>query len=286
MKNVTDYLSNLFENGFWAAFIAATVIALLAWLLIFILNKSLKRMARLGRVDKTGAAYFRRILIAVIILLAGMGILMQLKPLKTIGASLLASSGVIAVILGFAAQQAMANIVGGFFITVFKPFKLGDRIRLPEKSVEGIVEDISLRHTVIRTYENNRMIVPNSVMNAAIVENTQFGDGRVLKFLDIGVRMDSDIDRAMVIIREEVHAHRDYLDNRTEQELQAGTPDVTVRLTGLAGGIASLRASIWARDAGIGYAMACDLLLSIKKRFDAEGIDLPDPLPGVVKPGK
>jgi small conductance mechanosensitive channel len=279
MDDFTDSINKLFENGFWAAFIASAVIALLAWLLIFILNKTLKRMAELGRVDKTGAAYFRRIVVAVVVLLAGMGILMQVKPLKSVGASLLASSGVIAVILGFAAQQAMANIVGGFFISVFRPFSLGDRVRLPGHDIEGVVEDISLRHTVIRTFENNRVIVPNSVMNAAVIENSQYRDGKVLKFLDIGVHMGADIERAMRVMREEARAHRDFLDNRTEQERRAGMPDVTVRMTSLSGGVANLRASIWARDAATGYAMACDLLLSIKKRFDAEGIDLPNPLP-------
>lgn len=281
MNDVIVYLSSLFENGFWAAFIASTVIALLAWLLIFIVNKSLRRMARIGRVDKTGAAYFRRILIAVIILLAGLGILMQLKPLKSIGASLLASSGVIAVILGFAAQQAMANIVGGFFITVFKPFSLGDRIRLPEHGIDGFVEDISLRHTVIRTFENNRFIVPNSVTNGAIIENFFYRDNKVCKFLDFGISPLSDIDRAIAVIRGEISAHKDYLDNRTEQDKQAGAPEADVRVTSLAGGVVNLRASVWATDPGVSYAMACDLLLSVKKRFDAEGIELIHPAVGL-----
>jgi small-conductance mechanosensitive channel len=158
---------------------------------------------------------------------------------------------------------------------------LGDRIRLFEKDVEGIVEDISLRHTVIRTFENNRVIVPNSVMNTAVIENSQYQDGKVCKFLDIGVCQDADLDRAMAIMQDVVRKHRDYYDNRMEQDRKSGAPAVTVRMTGLINGVANLRASVWARDAGTGYAMVCDLLLSIKKQFDAEGIDLPNPLPAV-----
>lgn len=286
MKEFKVYLSNLFENGFLAAFIASLFIALAAFLLVKLVNKALVRLAERGRLDKTGVAFFRRIIDAVIVLLACVGIFLQIKPLHGIATSLLASSGVIAVILGFAAQQAMANVVGGFFISVFKPFSMGDRIKVYEKDVEGIVEDISLRHTVIRSFENNRIIVPNSVMNAAIVENTHYQEGKVCKFLDIGISLDADIDLAMRIIREEARVHKDYLDNRSEQELLAGVPEISVRLTEMKSGVANLRASIWARDAGAGYAMVCDLLLSIKKRFDKEGIALPDPtrFAGIVKP--
>lgn len=281
MSEIRKYLSGLFENGFWAAFTASVIIALLAWIFIKVLNRTLKRIANTGRIDKTSAAYFRRIIDAVIVLLACVGVFLQVKPLHSVAASLLASSGVVAVILGFAAQQAMANIVGGFFISVFKPFSMGDRIKLFEKDVEGVVEDISLRHTVVRTFENNRVIVPNSVMNAAVIENSQYQDGKVCKFLDIGVCQDADLDRAMAIMQEEAKAHRDFYDSRTDQERHAGAPSISVRMTGLANGVANLRASVWARDAGTGYAMVCDLLLSIKKRFDAEGIDLPNPLPVV-----
>jgi small conductance mechanosensitive channel len=275
MNEIGKYFSSLFENGFLAAFITAAAIALAAFLLVKAVNRTLRRMAERGKLDKTGVAYFRRIIDAVIVLLACVGIFLQVKPLHSVATSLLASSGVVAVILGFAAQQAMANVVGGFFISVFKPFSMGDRIKVYGNDVEGIVEDISLRHTVVRTFENNRVIVPNSVMNAAVIENTHYQEGKVCKFLDIGVSLEADIERAMAVIAGVARAHRDFLDNRSDAEKEAGEPAVSVRLTDIRNGVANLRASVWARDAGAGYAMVCDLLLSIKKRFDEEGILLP-----------
>lgn len=278
MNKILKYLSGLFENGFWATFATSAAIALAAVLLIKIVNRALRGMADRGKLDRTGTAYFRRIIDAAIALLAAAGIFLQVKPLHGIAASLLASSGVAAVILGFAAQQAMANVVGGFFISVFRPFNIGDRIKIYGNDVEGFVEDISLRHTVVRTFENNRVIVPNSVMNSAVIENAQFRDGKVCRFLDIGVSPDADLDRAIAVVREEARAHRDFLDNRSQQEKESGVPEVSVRLTEIKAGAANLRASLWARDAGVGYAMACDVLLSVKKRFDAEGIAFPNPM--------
>lgn len=268
-----------FAGGFWAAFIVSTVVAAAAWILIKVLNKALKRMAAKGKLDATNLAFFRRIVGAVILLVAVMLILLQVKPLKTVAASVLASSGVLAVILGFAAQQAMANVVGGFFISVFKPISLNDRVRLPEKSIDGVVEDISLRHTVIRTFENTRVIVPNSVMNAAVIENFHYQDEKVCRFLDIGVGPGADIDRAMGVIAEEVRTHKDFFDNRAEEEKRRGVPDVIVRVTELGENAVKLRAAVWAKDAGTGYAMTCDLLYSIKKRFDEQGIEFPAPYP-------
>lgn len=246
-------------------------------MLIQLSGKALDKMSAFGRLGTINVSFTRRIISAIIVIVAAMLIFMQVKPLKSISASLLASSGVLAVIIGFAAQQAMANVVGGFFISVFKPISIGDRIRLVEQGIEGFVEDISLRHTVIRTFENTRVIVPNSIMNSAIIENAHFQDAKVCRFLDIGIGYGADMDRAMAIIAGEVRSHGDFFDNRTEEEKSSGVPDVVVRVTEFKESAVNLHTAVWARDAGTAYAMKCDLLYSIKKRFDAEGIEIPYP---------
>ncbi len=270
-------INEQFVEGFWSAFLVSAVVTALAIVLIKLIGRGLARLSESGRFGTINAAYARRILAVVVIILAGMLILSQVKPLQSVTKSLLASSGVVAVIVGFAAQQAMANVVGGFFISVFKPFSICDRVKLVDQGIEGIVEDISLRHTVVRTFENTRVIVPNSVMNSAILENAHYQDAKVCRFLDIGVSYDSDLDRAMAIIAGEVRAHRDYYDNRTEEEIASGTPEAVVRLVEFADSSVKLRVAVWAVDAGTAYAMLCDLRYSIKKRFDAEGIEIPYP---------
>ena len=266
---------DLFENGFLSALAISAIIALLAYVLIKLINNAVNRLSGHSRFNAAALIYFRRILAALIVIMALFGIFMQVRPLQKVAMSALASSGVLVVIIGFAAQQAMANIVGGFFISIFKPFSINDRIKLPEKDIVGFVEDISLRHTVIRTFENNRVIVPNSVMNTAIIENAYYQDGKVCRFLDISISLSADIDSAMAIMAREARAHHNFIDNRTEGEKASGTPDVPVRLVSLDGTAAMLRAAVWAKDAGTGYEMMCDLLLSIKKSFDAEGIKFP-----------
>ena len=166
----------------------------------------------------------------------------------------------------------MSNVIAGFFITVFRPFSVHDRIRMIDQNIVGFVEDISIRHTVIRTFENNRVIVPNSVMNAAIVENSYYQEDKVCTFLEVGVRQEDNLEKAMAIMAQEVHDHADFYDNRTDEQRAAGVPAVVVRLVKLDRGEARLQAAVWARNAGVAFQMACDLRLSIKKRFDAEEI--------------
>ena len=87
-------------------------------------------------------------------------------------------------------------------ISVFRPFEVGDRINFVNMSIVGYIEDISLRHTTIRTFTNSRLIVPNSVMNREVLENSHIIDPVAGGFLDITIAYTADIDKAMDIIVE------------------------------------------------------------------------------------
>lgn len=267
-------VENLFENGWLASIAAAVAIVIGAMLLARLTRRAIAQLGSSGRFSDVTLTFIRRAILGVLLLLAVYGVFMQIKPLQSLASSIIATSGLVVVVVGFAAQQAMANIIGGFFITVFRPFSIHDRIRLIDQNIVGFVEDISLRHTVIRTFENNRVIVPNSVMNAAIVENSYYQDDKVCTFLELGVSHDSDLERAMTIMAQEVRGHKDFYDNRTDEQRTTGVPAVIVRLVKLDRGEARLQAAVWARNAGVAFQMACDLRLSIKKRFDAEGVQL------------
>ncbi len=274
-----DLVENLFENGLLISIVAAAAIVACAVLLGKLLSGALRRVGQSQRFNPVTITFLRRSLLAVLALLAVYGVFMQIKPLQSLARSLITGSGLLVVVVGFAAQQAIANIVGGFFITVFRPFSIHDRIRLIDQNIVGFVEDITLRHTVVRTFENNRVIVPNSIMNAAIVENSYYQDDKVCNFLELGVCQHSDLERAMAIMSQEVRAHKDFYDNRNDEQRAGGIPAVMVRLVGLDRGEARLQATVWARNASVGYDMTCELRLSIKKKFEAEGIEL---MPAVV----
>lgn len=225
---------------------------------------------------------FLRYALTAVIYLVGFGLaIYTIPPLRTVASSMLAGAGILAVVVGFASQSALSNVIAGAFIVIFKPFRLNDRITIKD-NLSGVVEDITLRHTVIRNFENRRIIVPNSIMSNEILINADLVDSKVCKWLHLDISYDSDIDLARKIIQEEVAAHPNLIDNRKPEDIEAGKPLVPVRVIALGDFSVRLRAWAWTEDNPKSFELETDLLESIKKRFDREGIEIPFPYRTVV----
>ena len=134
--------------------------------------------------------------------------------LSRLSTTLLAGSGIVALVVSLSAQESFGNIVSGLFISLFRPFNVGDRIRLVSSGVVGHVESISLRHTVIKTLTNTRITVPNSIMNKEIIENSDMIENIASYYVDVSVSYESDIERARAIMAEIVGSHPLYVDVR------------------------------------------------------------------------
>lgn len=226
--------------------------------------------------DVTNLIFFKRSVV-VLIYLTGISFAIYMIPqLRVVAASLLAGAGLFAIAIGFASQAALANVIGGLFIVMFKPYKIGDRIQV-RMDLNGVVEDINLRHTVIRNFENKRIIIPNSVISNEVVINSNYEDNKICKWIDMGISYDSDIDLAKEIIKDEILKHPLFVDNRTEEQIEEGEEIVPVRVILMGESSVNLRGWSWAENPPDAFVMGCDLLESIKKRFDKEGIEIPFP---------
>jgi small conductance mechanosensitive channel len=215
--------------------------------------------------------------LSTIIYLVGFSLaIWRIPALEHVAQSMVAGAGILAIAVGFASQQALGNIISGLFIVIYKPYVINDRITL-RTDLRGVVEDISLRHTVIRNFENQRIIIPNSVISNEVLINSNFNDSKICRFIDVGISYGSDIDLAKKIIAEEIESHPLSLDVRKPEDIENGVPRVLVRLTGLMDSSVTLRGWAWAKDAPDAFALQCDVLESIKKRFDKEGIVIPFP---------
>lgn len=226
--------------------------------------------------DVTNLVFFKRS-VGVLIYLTGISFAIYMIPqLRVVAASLLAGAGLFAIAIGFASQAALANVIGGLFIVMFKPYKIGDRIEV-RMDLTGVVEDINLRHTVIRNFENKRIIIPNSVISNEVVINSNYEDNKICKWIDMGISYDSDVDLAKSIMKDEILKHPLFVDNRTEEQIEEGEEVVPVRVILMGESSVNLRAWSWAENPPDAFVMGCDLLESIKKRFDKEGIEIPFP---------
>ena len=250
-----------------------------AFVLERVVRIALKRMylrSDKGQEDRTRYRFMRngtRFLVTVLALCA---IVYSIPALHDIAVGLFAGAGILAIIIGFAAQGAFSNIVSGIFIVSFKPFRVGDSIRVGD-SFSGVVEDITLRHTVLVTQENRRVIIPNAKISDETIVNSSIADEATCQFVEVGISYESNLDKAIAALREEAELHPHCIDRRTPEELEAGEPRVAVRVVQLADSSVLLRAYAWAKDPMMARQMHFDLNRSIKLRFDREGIVIPYP---------
>ena len=261
-------------------FIARTAVVTLVVARIIgrILRRITDRQKQAGNTGSATILAFCRYLAVVAVYFAGFAVIVSNIPALSAGMNkLMAAGGVLAVVGGLASQEALGSMVSGLMILAFKPFVIGDVVRCVDNNITGVVEEITLRHTAIRTYENKRLIIPNSVMNSSIIENADYQDSRVCTFLEIGVTYESDIARAKELLADVVARQPDFMDTRTPQQIAQGAPLVQVVVLALAESAVTLRASLWARDNGTAFSLKCAVLEEIKAVYDREGIGIAYP---------
>lgn len=264
------------------------LIGIIAFTLALILTIIVRRIIRYvidkrweeGKEDVTRLKFLRNSASAIFFALAIAFLFYEIPALSHVGTVIFAGAGVLAAIIGFASQKAFSNIVSGIFILLFRPFKVGDSVRVSDNA--GVIEDITLRHTVIRDYENRRIIIPNSVISDDTIVNSTISDETILQQIFFGVAYGADLDKAIRIIQDEAMAHPNSFDGRSPEQKAEGAPMVVVRVMSWEDSSISLRAQVWAAGMDNAFVMKCDLLKSVKERFDEEGVEIPFPYRTVI----
>ncbi|MXV64016.1 mechanosensitive ion channel [Natronorubrum sp. JWXQ-INN-674] len=179
----------------------------------------------------------------------------------------IAAAGALAV--GLAMQNVIRNFVAGVFIYTDKPFRIGDWIEWDEGTYSGVVEDISLRVTRVRTFDNELLTVPNSALTDSVLKNPVDADKLRLKFV-FGIGYGDDIEQATDIIVEEAERHPDIMDD----------PAPSVRLTELGDSDIGLQSRFWIADPSRADFVRTrgEYVTAVKERFDEDGIDMPYPV--------
>jgi len=174
-------------------------------------------------------------------------------------------AGALALAVGFAAKDLIANFVAGVFIIRDDPFDVGDWIEWGGN--EGVVREIELRVTKLDTFDNQLVTVPNSELVNAAVVNNDFNDSRRVS-VGVGIGYGDDIDAARAAVLEEIDGLEGVLDD----------PAPAAPVTTLGDSAVVLNARFWIDPAETGYGgIRARFLEAVKTRLDAEGIDMPYP---------
>lgn len=267
-------------------YVLTAVYAFGLWLLVRLVLRAWRRMSERvvavkGKTAATTTAFFGAVLKVAAYSLAVYLVLVQFKAFKSLGNLVLGASSVVGVAVALAAQESMANLVGGIFLSVYQPFRVNDLVYLPEKNITGRVREIGMRHTILLTTQNTEVIIPNSVMNSTIIENRDL-ESFYTNFLVFSISYSSSIDQAMEIIGRYASNHPLLLDNRSPADRAANKPLFKIVVIDLGAYSVDLRLSFATKNAADGFAMCCDLRKSVKEAFDKEGVVIPFPTTEII----
>jgi len=254
-------------STFQGAILFAILFTLVAWLLGSALRLAVQRVLandKHAQLDLMAVKFLAKLARYCVYVFAFVAYAHFVPALAGLGAASLTSISLITVIVGLAAQNTLGNVVAGISLLIYRPFKLGDRLQVsaPTGLETGTVENLTLGYTLLKTDDNRRVVVPNSLMASQTAINLTTNDPRVVCSVPIRISYDADIDKARAILLD--------LGSKHPKSVQVcGCPLIQLGLSGVV-----LSLDVWCSDALTGIALKCDLLEQAKKRFSAEGVAL------------
>jgi small-conductance mechanosensitive channel len=233
-------------SGFWQRMVIAAVVIVAA----LAAAKAVDLV--IGRRDLPPEAItryrvLRRSIVSAIVFVGILSALLVIPQVRAIAGGVLASSAVLALIVGLASQRTLGNFVAGILIAFTQPVRLGDEVQV--EGGRGVVEEIGLTYTWIRTPENDRLVVPNEKLASVTIVNSTIRSARTLVEVTVQVPATADLRRTM-------------------EALRAGGDEVYV--TDLTD-IAKLTVRRWVERARTAEAAASDLRLELADRLRAAG---------------
>ena len=255
--------------------IAVVIILTVAFVLNKVIDGVVNRTIRHKRKKNitTLLMFVKRIKKFVIYALAILICLTQFDVFNSFSVTILSGLGIGSVVVGLAAQESLKNFFGSVAIVLGNPYEVGDFIECVDKAVSGTVEDITMRHTIIRTINNRRVIIPNCEMNTYTIENFNYSENENVKLVDYEISYESDVDKAIKILKEEMK--KLYHPNPKGRNKDVEFPKVRVLELGDDG--IKLRTWIWGDNNSDVFENMYQLNYAINKRFPEEGIEIPYP---------
>lgn len=260
-ETVSWIQKNVLENG---ALLRCAFWLLFTFVLSILWRKCTKRLIQK---NNTLTTRFLCNALTVVILVVGITAgLSQFDAFSSLLTTVLTSSGIAAIVVGLAAQQSLGNTIDGMYLLASKPFAVGDRIHLMNANITGTIENITTRHTVIRTYNNSQVLVPNTMVNQDIIENSNFSGNQYSSFVDVIIGYESDIAVAHEVFTKVVESHPKIIDIRTEEEKKE-LPLVQILVRELTIQGISMRATVWTANVGDSFQVCSDIRFKLVQEY-------------------
>ena len=193
-------------DPFWRHIVVAAVIFVIVSLFARALDWWLRRRP-FAPEAVTRYRVFRRIVSVVILTVGLFSALLAIPEIRAVAGGLLASSALLGVVLGFAAQRTLGNFVAGILIALAQPVRIGDRVEYDGSA--GVVEEIGLTYTFIRALDRRRIVVPNEKLASDTIINASIRSRETFAEVSVPVPLTADLEAALDALREDVSDERD-----------------------------------------------------------------------------
>ena len=255
-------------ESFWDAYIVPWALNIVLALVIFFVGRWVAKqivnlVARIMRRSKVDEMLVNFVTSIVNVLLLLFIIVAALGELGVDTTSLIALVGAAGLAIGLALQDSLKNFAAGVLLIIFRPFREGDFVEVA--GIAGIVEQITIFNTVLRTGDNREMIVPNGGIYSDVITNYSKRDTRRVDMV-FGISYDDDLRTAKTILMDILKA-----DERVLKE-----PEPVVVVSELADSSVNFNVRPWAKT-GDYWPVLWDVTERVKLRFDEEGITIPFP---------
>ena len=238
----------------------ALITLLIGWWLISRLTSSIGRMLEVRKIDRALSSFIGSLVSIVLRILLLISVASMIGVETT---SFIAMIGAAGLAIGLALQGSLANFAGGVLILIFKPFKVGDVI--DAQGYLGSVREISILYTIVDTFDNRRIVIPNGQLANTSLTNLSAYETRRCD-MTFGIGYADDIDKAKDICKRLIE----------EDERSLKDPKPLIVVGALGENSVDLTVRAWTRSADL-WPYYWDMQERVKKAFDAEGISIPFP---------
>jgi small conductance mechanosensitive channel len=235
----------------WKPLVAALATLLAALLLAWIVGRLMREAeARLrDRRDATGLdasgetrlRFLRRMIFALIVAFGLFFALLQFDSFDRLASAALASGALVAAILGFAARDPLSNLISGITIAITQPVRVGDHVEIG--AIRGVIEDLTLTYTWVRTADAGRVVVPNRLLTTEPLRNDSIREHEVATTAAVWVRSDADESAALRVLAAVPGAGEATVDDVTPEGIRLRLAGAVVPAGERAATEAALRAS-------------------------------------------
>ena len=244
-----------------------TVVNLLTFILILVVSVILGKVVRVNihrimkeKIPITTLVVVEKMAYYIIVFI---GFMVALPYIGFSLGGLLVAGGILGIVIGFASQTVVSNLISGIFLLIEKPMAVGDGVEIG--GVSGVVEDIRILSTTVRTYDGIYVRLPNDKVFSSNIQNYVAHEARRFGYT-IGISYKDDAEKAVEIIKRLLDEHPLVLKN----------PSPTIFVEKLGDSSVNYTVRVWARSEDY-WDVFFDTTEAIKLRFDQEGISIPYP---------